>query len=186
METLKEFNAMQIAAFIGGRLVEENDNGFAIYERDWGRIDIYDNGGEVNVCFEKLGQLDLYLPLGIVVSQYTFGFSIPYSGCDEAELASRLLFCLRKAPEGVEIIDYFLQEKNKLEIATETLCVTPIQMEGLWKFECNCTKWMGKNSMWRICLNDDLEFELWHEDEALYGTYKSFKSALNKVGITEI
>ncbi|MEH2067895.1 MAG: hypothetical protein V7K47_06965 [Nostoc sp.] len=183
MERLNQFNAMQIAEFLGGRLCEQNNDFIRIYEQDWGGITIYENGGEVNVSFEYLRGLDIALPEGIRATEFTFAFSIPYTGCDEAEFAARLLFYLRKAPQGVDLIDYF---KNQEEEKTSTsVSVTPVEILGVQKFKCDCTKWLGQNSVWRIFLNDNFQFEVWHQSKTLCGTYKTFESALKKVGITQ-
>ncbi|PHJ69207.1 hypothetical protein VF14_03495 [Nostoc linckia z18] len=186
MERLNQFNAMQIAEFLGGRLCEQNNDFIRIYEQDWGGITIHENGGEeVNVSFEYMRGLDIDLPEGIRATEFTFEFSIPYTGCDEAEFAARLLFYLRKAPKGVDLIDYFAQQKEQEAQRSLPVSVTTVKIQGVQKLKCDCTKWLGKNSTWSICLNENFEFEVWHQGTTLCDTSKTFESALKKVGITQ-
>ncbi|MDZ7992522.1 MAG: hypothetical protein RM022_008155 [Nostoc sp. EfeVER01] len=79
------------------------------------------------------------------ISEYTFDFSIPYTGYDEAEFAARLLFYLRKAAYGVVLMNYLLQKKEELEVAPENPCFTLTKINGLQKMKCDCTRWLGEN-----------------------------------------
>ncbi|MFN6475343.1 hypothetical protein [Nostoc sp. DedQUE07] len=182
MDRLAEFNAIEIAQLLGGTLREETNKKLRIYVFEWGEIEIYENGGEVNVYFEYLRGVDFQPPTGIRISKFTFGFSIPYTGCDEAEFAARLLFYLRKAAHGVDLLDYFVEKKN-VDSTIPTLI--PTQTEGIEKLKCDCSKWLGISSLWSIYLNKDFEFEVYYCN-TLFGTYKSFATALRRLGITQI
>lgn len=183
MNTLAEFNALQIAQLLGGSLVEQTTKMLRFYVFQWGNIEIYENGGEVNVCFEYLRGVDFQPPTGILISEYTFGFSIPYTGCDAEEFASRLLFFLRKAAHGVDLMDYFV-EKQERDSVIPVLTLTETQ--GRQKLKCDCSGWIGIKSVWSVYLNQDFEFEVWYCNTTLFGTYKSFETALLRLGGTRI
>lgn len=190
MEKLADFNATQVAEYFGGTLIEETPRKWRIYEFQWGGIEIYENGGEVNVYFEYLRGVDFEPPTGIRISEFTFNFSIPYTGCDEAEFAARLLFYLRKAVHGVDLLDYFhfvnkkkKGEKKSIAPTAPTLILT--QVEGTEKLKCDCSRWWQIGSDWSIYLNKDFEFEVYY-NITLFGIYKSFETALKRLGVSQI
>jgi hypothetical protein len=182
MNRLADFDAIQVAEFFGGTLLASDPQKWRFYKFQWGRIEIYENGGEVNVYFEYLRGVDFQPPTGVRISQFSFNFSIPYTGCDEAEFAARLLFYLRKAAHGVDLMDYFVHKKEENSI-TPTLI--PVEVEGVRKLKCDCSRWWELGRAWSIYLNKDFEFEVYY-NTTLFGCYKSLATALKRLGVTQL
>ncbi|MHC5755430.1 MAG: hypothetical protein ACYTXF_33275 [Nostoc sp.] len=113
MDRLAEFNAIEIAQLLGGSLWKKPPKSLE-FTRSAGNIEIHENGGEVNVYFEYLRGVDFQPPTGIQISEFTFSFSIPYTGCNEIEFAARLLFYLEKQRMELIYRIILLREKGRL------------------------------------------------------------------------
>ena len=96
------------------QIISFNEQVVSLYMSDFGNVEIYENGGEVNVTFSKAPGLEQpLLPKGLEVAQFRFTFSVPYERANKPEeFASRLLFVLNSAASGVDILDYFARNSD--------------------------------------------------------------------------
>jgi hypothetical protein len=182
MSKLDDFNAELLAKMLGGNLRIRHNKYFGIYIFHWGNIEIHDNGGEANIYFQYLRDVEIQLPAGVRISEFTFTFSIPYmvysQRIDEAEFATRIKFHLERAATGTDDIDYFRQQ----ELASPKPFTPLLGKEGYPKIKCDMSAYLPADTKWQVFINSDFEFEVWH-GETLYRKYRSFKNAVKGFGI---